>query len=851
MRVLDIITEATHPLDSLRTGTGPTNPLSSVNHRPNQVTALKQELSRHTLVTGFNQRTGEMTTGGKAFTGPIDEEWTPQLDAAIRAWKTSINFQLSGRPDRPLSNVGSPTISYTDIDELVTTELGSDGLLDVQSNGRLARRNVGTRGPLEGETYKTEVEGSVENVTDVDTMIEQAGFSVWFRIATEILESRRSKPGESWIETTPQQEKQQAIMTKLDAFYRGRMSYPDVWVDSVRRAAGPATAVYADGSEQSIAYQEKTAPTARELFTYYTDMAKRLWEKDIAQNQDDQETADRVNANPVTATTLDDSVLRVMATQLNQAFKNDVVAALPGGRSFYNDLEAIESIIGKIRTATDFDNFANVYATVNDGDILHEDLYNELEKDDYMRIVKSRLLAIRRISPKILHTGINFNDQEEIRVRYNNRNYDIQRQRDTGNNPVIQGYDNDDDYDAIVIDDILRLGIEQSGGNMPDFDTPPAAEQTNAAKVLFVNTIQQTYPEMVAFYANAEPFDQASVNLGGMRMRGIVDDAARMTADETAARTYITSEIADDREWLVGSEDGSVEAAANIRFDQRYQSEGLSNREFTAVSADADVSLNANEEEIFENLKSTQESVRSQAMDALLQSENLEQMYENIYRKAANSGSYLDDNEQLGGGEEAILSFLTDSTNSNSPIIRAATQLGVPLAAPYVSAKLFERAISGLGTKEDIINALIGQIKNRSDYELIDERYIALSETDDSLIDDLASEQFAGRFGFGWYGKLAEIIGDTRRLDMIRVELPRDIMNAIEDVEKSPSEDNIQTLRDKLNNRSFRRNQDQLDLVIDRLEEIADDFGDSDDLQPVKIIIVELTNELKEAYDSL
>ena len=853
MRVLDIITESVHPLQTLRTGTGPTNPLSQFNYRDNQVTALKQELARHVLVTGVDPRTGQQTLGGKAWTGPIDAEWTPALNNAISAWKRSINYQLSGTPDSPLQNIGNPTISYNDLDELLTTKLGNNGLLMVQSNGNLERRSVPAAGAAAGETYRIgHIVGTVDNVTDINSMLEQAGFSVWFRIAAEILESRRSRPGESWLKTTPRAERSQAITTKLDAFYRNRNTFPDNWVTEVNRAAQNASAVYADNTTQSIAYKEKIAPTAKELFTYYTDMAKRLWEKDQAQNRDEQETADEVNANPVNAVTLDNNELRTMAAQLNNAFKNNLTAILPGGRSFYNDIEAIEYIISRLRTATDFDNFSTVYAEVNGGNVLHEELYKELDEEDYQRIVEGRLLAIRRIAPKILHSNINFGDAEEIRVRYNNKNYDIQREKDSNNNPVIQGYEND--YNVIIIDDILRLGVEQSGGTVPDLNTPPDDESINAAQLFFINTIQQTYPEMVAFYVRAEPFDGASADLGGMRMRGIIQNAARMGNDEVSVRSFITNEIANDREWLVGTSDGSVEPAANIRFDERYQSEGLSNREFESVSADAEVSLNANEEEIYENLKSPQEAVRKQAIDDLLQNNNREKMWENIYRRAASSGEYFDDSQTLGGGEEVIKGFLINNTDDNSLILRVVRELGAPLAAPYVTAKLFDNAIrAGLlgGTDEDTIDLLIAQIKDRNDYELIDERYVKLPKTDDSLIDDLAGEQFAGIFGYGWYGKLAEIIGDDRRLDMIRVELNREIRDAVEDVERSATQETIDNLKRRINNREFRSNKDQLDLVIDRLSEVVDDLNSSADQQPIAVAVNEIVEELQELYDNL
>lgn len=853
MRVLDIITESLTALDTLRVGTGATNPFSRRNHRGAQVAAIKTELQRHVLVTSYNRATGQRTLGGRAWTGPIDEEWNDELDSAIRAWKLSINLQISGTPNSPLSNVGSPVISLQDLDYLQQTELGSDGLLDRGPNGRLSRRTTTSGGPLEGETYRIghieEPREVVEETPDTPTLVRAVGFSAWYRIASEIAENKFSTDGESWLATTPQRERG-VTTTRImqQAFYNDQLPMAAQWLTNVSRAAGRTVATYADGTTEPIAYPNSNNPFIPDIYDYYTNMARKLWEKDNQVNAQRQAERDTVAANPVTAETIDDTSLRALASQLKAAFENQLTALLPGGRSFDNDVDAIRDAIGRLNTAVDFDNLSSVYSEVADGEILHERLYEELSREEYRDIVLSKLLQIRRVAPRILFASINFGDQEYVQVRYDNTNYRVQKERGPNNEIVISNYDGENDYNAIVIDDILRLAVEQSGGTLPDFDTPVPEEQLNEVKLHFINTIQATYPEMVAFYVHAEPFSNASVDLGGMRLRGILDDAARLGTDEVFIRTYITEEIRDDRDWLIGTD--TQEPAANIRFDERYLPEGIRDRDMPVVSADAEVELNANEEEIFENLKSTQPSVVRDAVDALLQSDDPEQMWENIYRRAAREGLFLDESENLGDGRQDVEAFLNQSTNSNSPLIRIATTVGLALAAPMVIARMFyDAGRNRRGTDEDTIDRLIAQIRNRYDYELIDERYRTLS--DDSLIDDLASEQVQGLWGGGWYAQLAEVIGDERRLDLIRVELDRDIMDALENVERVPSEENVQAFsRLVSNNRQFKNNADQLEIVIDRVREIIDDLGDATE-SSAGLLLTNLLTELQEAYDSL
>lgn len=834
MRILDVIMENQTPLSSLQMSTGATQPINIRNHQPNQVTWIKQRLARHRLVTGL--RNGEYVTGDMAWAGPIDGQWTPQLDAAIVAWKTSVNIQVSGTPNRPLEvNSTAPGIVRQDLQYLETTELGPTGLIQAGPAGTPARARINSRGLLDGQTYQPGViPYGVEHVVDTRTLVEAVGFSAWYRIAYEMLEA--SDP--NWAELSDKQRGTRVVQRMEQAFYRDLTATASSWLTNVGRGPGGGNATYADESTQPF-IMPKNMPSFPEIYEYYTNMARRLWQKDQQNSEAARQTAADAAASPVTATTLDESTLRAMAAQLQAAFRNDPVALIPGGRSFFNDEEAIQAILGRLRTANDFDNLSRVYSEIHNGEVLHERLFEELNRESYTSIVVPRLLAIRRIAPRLIHANINFGEEDNVSVNYEGTAYKIQKDLGLGGQPLIQGYDRARNYDAIVIDNILKLGVETTGGSLPDFDQPAGEEAVAQAQIAFINNIQITYPEMVPFYVRIEPFDGASVDIGGARLRGIIDNAARMSDNQDAMSNYIVQEIADDRDWLIGTED--TDPAADIEFDERYQDEGLSNREFPTVGADEDVELNANEEEILENLRSPQESVVLQTVDTLLQLNDREQVWENIYRKAASSGIWLEELATMGDGEDDITQFL-NGTDSGNPIVRVVRELGLPLAAPKVSAEMFYNAGRGktFGTDEETIDALISQIRNRYDYELIDERYRQLPKIDDSLIDDLASEQFQGIWGGGWYARLAGIIGDDRRLELLRAELDRRVIDALEDVEKSPSSDTIEDLR-----RVMRRaeiTQDQMSVILERLQDIAEGMTES----PAKLLVTNLINELPE-----
>jgi hypothetical protein len=202
----------------------------------------------------------------------------------------------------------------------------------------------------------------------------------------------------------------------------------------------------------------------------------------------------------------------------------------------------------------------------------------------------------------------------------------------------------------------------------------------------------------------------------------------------------------------------------------------------------------------------------------------------------------------MGDGQRDVEEFL-EGRDSGSPIIRVVRSVGLAIAAPRICAEMFyDAGRNKTGTDEETIDTLIAQIRDRYDYEMIDERYRQVGDGD-SLIDDLASEQFQGLWGGGWYGALAAKIGDNRRLELIRAELDRTIMDALDDVERMPSSDTIEALtRATANNRQFRSNEEQLSIVIERLTETFDDL---DEQSEEAVLLTDLISNLQTALDSI
>jgi len=846
MRVLDIL-ENFSPLDAGQIGTQNVRPISRTDHMPNQVIAIKQNLKRHTLVTNRTQQGPQL--GGKAWSGTESGEWTQALDNALLAWKKSINLQTPPyRIDSPLSTTTPPTLRAIDIDFLQKRELTRNGLLKSDES----RRTIQTKGIFDGFTYEQKIPGKVEDAIDTNTMLEAVGPSAWWRIATEIEESKRSSPGDSWLDKTSKEEVSRIVQElALYIYTRDRdMTYSDeAWQTTFDRKARQTTAVYADGTEEQIASGSITIRPDQQ-FTKYSNMAIKLWEKDNIKLQARQDEVDRAENTATTSSTLDDTTLRAMATALNKAFENSMVAALPGGRSFFNDIEAIAAQLRNLNTAKDFDDLATIYQQMFNEE-LHERIHSELSKEDYASIFVSRMIGIQRIAPSFLHASINFAQNTEVETNYEGNTYTISKEDKVGLQSELDHHvTNYNDYNVIVVDGIYRKAIETSGGVMPDFDVAAEPEQIRDAQVLFINVINTSYPEMVAFYVRAEPFDAASVDLGGARLKNIINDAAKLMTSPDDARRYITEQIADDRGWLTGEDGG--EPGANIYFDEKYLAEGLNDRNFPVLSADDKAELDGAETQLSDQILSSDEATVRAAVDELLQLPDGEEKWKNIYRDAA-PGTWLDLLPTMGDGKNDVKEFIENATNSNSPILRVATTYDLAVAAPRAMAELFKDAmkfaISTGGTDEDLITALVAQIKDREDYELIDERYKQLPGVNDSLIDDLASEQLFGMFGYGWDGQLASIIGEPERLEAIRVELDSETIDALQDLENDPSIEHIEAMKRRTSNNAIKSNEDQLELIVDRLEATLGGFANTGSAEYV--MLMDYYRELKEALDEL
>ena len=75
------------------------------------------------------------------------------------------------------------------------------------------------------------------------------------------------------------------------------------------------------------------------------------------------------------------------------------------------------------------------------------------------------------------------------------------------------------------------------------------------------------------------------------------------------------------------------------------------------------------------------------------------------------------------------------------------------------------------------------------------------------------------------------------------------MIDAIQDVEANPTMDHINKLKSKLDSRNFRSNEDQLELVIDRLTAALEDFQDTSSAE--YLALYDFVQTLQEAYDNL
>jgi len=763
---------------------------------PEAVQQIQRLLSQHSLARGDRPQGGWWDNSVKAWTGPINGRWTPQLTDAVRAWQTSVNNQL-----------GSNTLA---VDGVITDE-DVEYLRDYpryDRNTGATRRMVGF---LRTSTSEAELRNlqqrnrrrntnrfsaelgdpNPESLESLSEMLAAIGRNGWIGVLTPIINEKYAD-----VENSPEKYQRARRDTNrlLQQIWNNRNNVTQ-WLTAFdnRIMQGVPTNLTSrtiQGEEVTISppndIRNLNGPTLyMALFNHFADIATyHLRNSEQVRLQRERQQAEQAaQARQNETVNISDDRLTGLANALDAAFKNELLAGLlPGGRRFSNDIEQIEWVLSQLRNARDWDALEETYNEQFNDD-LSQRFIRELDEDDYERIVRIRLLAIRRINPRAMHRAINFGDNNSIRVNVNNRNYTIQKEYiDSAQiRPEVQ--------DAILEDTILKAAIEQTQGEIPDLYTEFSRNQIQEATELFILVIQSTYPEMVAWYTHQPPFD-STVDIGQPRMQSIIDEAAlaiQQTNDNSSAAAFIQQQILNDRIWLVG-ENNETDGAANVHFDDRYKNEGVEGRNWTETPERVD--LIDDDIDLIQRLAVGDEEIRLEAVNEILEKNNPRRYYtETIYPGYLQEiGTYIDLDEETIN-ENTVQNIVQGQRPDDSVIGIISSEIGVIYAAPSKVINLieetFEFGFTTGGTDEETLTGLLNFINSPEKYNYINQYYkgkhgidlIDALRTEDDLLGGLDLSRFETAVGYIISGNEQDQINDniTEILEFFR-DVNRDFL---------------------------------------------------------------------------
>ena len=798
------------------------------------VVAIKQALRKHTIVTGIDAN-GNYQTAGPAWSGdnagltPDGKvAWDQTLDDAIKTWKNSINIQL-GDPNK--LNIALGELRQEDVRLLTTTKLvpadGGQlaGLLQ-QDNDGTSDGNQAGQAPWAGQKVSLQhtIDTPVAEVTTTAQMIAAIGFSGWYYILQELLNKREEN-------TRTIRQSENARLAELNrmmtTIYERQNQFGSVWLEEVwkrgvvLRISRGLTATLANGEEMEFSPPDwrngSRTQEAQQLYEYFRQLATGLIAK--FKQQSIEADAARNAPNVIDTPTLNAATTQAWVQAMNTAFENSIVAGiLPRGRQFGYDREKISDLMNQLNTAGDWDQVEQAYNIQFED--LSAQLVDELSDEDYQSIVVRRLTALRRINPKLMFASIAWGtDTDTMDVSVEDENYSVEKQLNSSGFPVVKK-GSTEVKDVLVIDAALKAAIELSGGSVPNLNIEANDEHRAMAGAIIVTVIDMRVPEMTAFYTMQEPFSESQFKaIGPRRILGILEGASVLIAngssDESTAQ-WIHGQVMDDRLWLIGDESQDIEGAANIHFDSKYRDESDQSDGF---SSDDDDVENTDEEKDLINrlLNPTSRNAALAELGQISLDTELQRVYDRVYRGYHSShGKWLDeditDADELG---KYIESEANDIPDGFASIIG---KIGIPYAAPILMAQIFKESMEsgwfGWGTDDNLLGALIAQIRNKEDYLQVNERYKAKYGGD--LIDDVDAEDSSWRLNndgeFVEALKLA--IGED--VDITREGISTPAMRAFATMRNEPTENNIAAFREKISQSNF----DSVGAVMYILDEI-------------------------------
>lgn len=827
MKLDDLLTES--PLASF--GKGYAGPRLGPNNIgfPNgdTVKELKRALKRHTIyIPGqpFNP-------AQKAWIGDDTGEWSQALSDAVITWKKSINAQDS----EAKLDISTPELGPRDIKYLLFTKLYADrdnaGLIQIQTGGG----STGTIRPptWTGQTVDlaTKITTPVENIRTVKDFLQAITFSGWAIILQELVNKKElgdnAKPRE--------------IDRMLKEIYVKQNHTPVIWLqhweDNVLREQGEnLTATLENGTElpfhptRSSTFDTRwgsMAQGSQRLYQYFAILGNGLLEKynnahaAELQKQEEKPTVDD-------SQTLETNTVDVWIRNMNDAIYNSWIDYIPGVDGI--DEKSVSDLMGQLTKAGDWDQYATAYEQKFE-DNLGAELARKLSDDDYNNIVVRHLTRVNRISPQVIFAAINFgNTQDSVNVEYNNENYTIMKAMQQGKIVVKKG--SKPVKDVLVVDAVLRIAVNESGGSVPDLNKEFTDENIQDAAAIVV-AAAQTIPFLVPYYTAQSPFDQAlAPGQGPSRLVGLQEQSARLLANglkNEAVMSWLVSEMKRDAEYLIELEE--------LHWDRKWQEESGSEilKQFGGI-LDVD---DATEEELdlVDKIHSNVDNQREEAFAEILASNDVVSYYERIYRIFEREYQETIDRRIFNNKIEPLQEYIMNDVpfaGELESFTAIVNEIGVAKAAPYLMAKIYTESMKGEwwqifgGTKEDLATRLTDRINHREDYMLVNEYYKKSGGSRD-LIEDLDAE-YLTIFGEGdVVERLKAALGEQTTVDAARVGLNPQLLNLLGDVTVEPLVGNLKRLSDAMNTPS--NNYFTKDPEADRL------FIDNDKLRAVTNVL--------------
>lgn len=887
MKLLEILKENISLLNTyLNNAAGPG--LDSRNPGGEGTTAaVKEALSRHRLITGFNTN-GSPQMGPRAWVGgaPYTDEWPVALDDAIRAWKRSINLQLDNAGSNASLDESIPYLRpgpRGDIYYLIQARKypsghAREGLLFLGTEGRVTdepNRDESLQGGRVVDLNTTIDTSNYTSIQSTRDFVNAISYTGWWLILREMAVEKGLNPAGIPAD----------VDRNLRLVYDGLNLGADRWLTIYSsRVLGTGNvnleATLADGTSYRFIPSGRSVPEipdipatrnddrvgerprdeagqAQALFLFFQPLAQGLIAKaararNAANRAGEAAGTDAIDPSPVLTST----DVNTWVERMNQALSFDITAILPGGRAPDDDISLVTTLMRQLQTSGDWDSVAERWQQVHNSD-LSATLVDNLNEQNYRTIVRGNLARILKIRPALYHSAINFaNDEESVSVELDGTTYTVMK--NTGaQGPVVKQGSNIVE-DAILEDRILQAAVTQTGGTVPDINIQATDDQRQTAAASVVAGIEETAPEMVAFYTGQRPFNNSGVpNLGPARLNGIFSEATIMAANganEEGMIAFVRNIVTQDLEWLIG--DGTEEnpGVAFIHFDPRYRDEGDPERSSNFLTTDDDDIEITDEIEDYVTRLESNPTEQASAINDIIQSDNPETLYDTVYRafkRTSSSGEFLD--QTLGSADDLLA--IINGEGSESPLRAIVGSIGAARAAPFLMAELFQQSQRGIGgfdwtgTNDELAGVLVAQISNREEYDLVNERYRNLPDTDDDLIDDMASEQgLWGLLGGSYYNNLAAAIG-APGLDARRQELPASLVRRLEDAFEEPTVENLERLQNVINRRNF-ESEEAADFVMEQINELVQlhEAGLNEEQQE---ILIEIREELVEIISDL